>query len=40
MTHGTTDMIVARPELASRRLDQHGKWVGFEHTAQIAAKGA
>jgi hypothetical protein len=26
---------LARREMANRGLDQHGKWVGFEHAARI-----
>ena len=31
--------VVARRELASRGLDHHRKWVGFEVAAHIAAEG-
>ena len=41
VARGELDLnTVARQELANRGLDQHGKWVGFEKAAQIAAKGA
>ena len=41
VARGELDLnAVARRELASRGLDPHGTWVGFEKAAQIAAKGA
>ena len=41
VARGELDLnAVARRELASRGLDQHGTWVGFEKAAQIAEKGA